>query len=569
MGHKLKILVVDDEESARVMLSHMASFMGHDTVQARNGREAVELYQKESPDLILMDVMMPELNGFEATAQIRRQPAEKWVPVVYLSALQREGNMMKGLDAGGDDYMVKPVNLADLSAKIRAFERVTTLHRRLEAKRVELEYYYQQAEDEARIGSHLMASLTSVAGLKDEALRYWARPMKRFGGDLVAAARTPGDVLHVMVADAVGHGLPAALNVLPLADAFYSMTAEGFSIAHIVQALNRKIRSLMPVDRFVTATLVSVDSYKKEIQIWNGGNPPPLFVGASGDVRECGGSAHLPLGLLSDSAGDVQPDVMVCEDMGQLAVFTDGLCEAQDESGAYWGIAGIKRSLAGAPRMERFQRLVDDFGRHLGERPAQDDASLMLIDLCCNALHSRALQVESAPAVPADEPDSIVPGWSVKFRFGAHELKRLDMIPFLTSVVEKLESSEGHRREIFIILSELVNNAVEHGLLNLDSSMKSSFDGFENYMRERKLRLEALHSGWLEIALERTKIEGMPAIRIHIRDSGDGFDYKSVDIAGSAPNLKPYGRGIMLVNTLCHTLQYVGDGNEVVCYFRL
>lgn len=569
MGHKLKILVVDDEESARVMLSHMASFMGHDTVQARNGREAVELYQKESPDLILMDVMMPELDGFEATAQIRRLSSEKWVPVVYLSALQREGNMMKGLDAGGDDYMVKPVNLADLSAKIRAFERVTTLHRRLEAKRVELEYYYQQAEDEARIGSHLMASLTSMAGLKDEALRHWTRPMKRFSGDLVAAARTPGDVLHVMVADAVGHGLPAALNALPLADTFYSMTAEGFSIAHIVQALNRKIRSLMPVDRFVTATLVSVDSYKKEIQVWNGGNPTPLLASASGEVRECSHINHLPLGLLGDSVGDVQPEVMVCEDMGQLAVFTDGLCEAQDELGNYWGIAGIKRSLASAPRMERFQRLVDDFGCHLGDRPAQDDASLMLIDLGCNSLQARRLPVEAVTAAAIGEAEDTVPAWSVKFSLSAHELKKLDLIPFLTSVVEKLESSEGHRREIFVILSELVNNAVEHGLLNLESTMKSSFEGFENYMRERKLRLEALRAGWLEIALERTKIEGKPAIRIHIRDSGDGFDYKSVDRAGSTPSLKPYGRGIMLVNSLCHTVQYVGDGNEVVCYFRL
>ncbi|WP_292934744.1 fused response regulator/phosphatase [Noviherbaspirillum sp.] len=567
MGQRLKILVVDDEENARVMLQHMASYMGHEAVLARNGLEAVQLFKSEEPDIVLMDVMMPELDGFQATARIRQIQGEKWVPVVYLSALPQSGNLMKGLDAGGDDYLVKPVNMTELRAKIRALQRVAMMQRHLAAKRAELEYYYRQAEEEARIGSHLMASLTNMAGLRDDALRYWSRPVRRFSGDLVAAARTPGNVLHLMVADAVGHGLPAALNVLPLADTFYSMTAEGFSLARIVEALNRKIANLLPVDRFVAATLVSVDAYKKEIQVWNGGNPLPLFVSASGKVREFGTTRQLPLGLLRDPDIEVQVDVLVYPGPGQLVIFTDGLCEAQDAGGSYWGSAGISRAMADAPMQQRFQQLVDGFSRHVGEGPLQDDASFMLVDLSCISTQLAHRHADAVGAAHADTESKA--GWKVKFHLGVRELKALDTIPFLTSVVEKLESSREHRRQIFIILSELFNNAVEHGLLHLESATKSSFDGFERYMRERKERLSKLQDGCIDVALERTEIEGKPAIRIHIKDSGKGFDHKAVNAQDPEPDIKLYGRGIMLVNSLCHSLQFLGDGNEVISYYCL
>ncbi len=505
MNDTLKILIVDDEENARVMLKQLITLMGHHPVLARNGLEAVHLFASEAPDIVLMDVMMPELDGFKATARIRQLDPEKWVPVVFLSALEQSGNLRAGLDAGGDDYIVKPVNLVDLQAKIRALQRVTVLQRTIAAKTAQLEYYYQQAEEEARIGSHLMDRLTSKAGLQDQALQYWTRPLQRFNGDLVAAARTPGNVLHVMVADAVGHGLPAALNTLPLAEAFYDMTGWGFSLVRIIREMNRKIKELFPLDRFVTATLASVDVYNREVQVWNGGNPTPIFVDASGRVRGIANSNQLPLGLLDENSADIQPEVMVCQEAGQLVMFTDGLYEAQGANGSYWGCAGILDVLARAPREKRFEQILAEFERHLGKRPIQDDASLMLVDVSYqSAQPAHELPSAGAPVLLAEN----TLGWEVRFRFSARELKTLDVIPFLTTIVEKLESSKEHRRQIFMILSELFNNALEHGLLQLDSRIKSTHQGFEAYMHERSSRLHRLDEGSIEVALERAALEG-------------------------------------------------------------
>jgi CheY-like chemotaxis protein len=558
MNDRLKILAVDDEENARVMLKQLIGMMGHEAVLARNGLEAVALFESEAPDIVLMDVMMPELDGFKATARIRQLDPEKWVPVVFLSALHQTGSVMKGLDAGGDDYIVKPVNLSELQAKIRAMQRVIVLQRRLAEERKRLEAHLYRAEEDARLGSHIMDRLTSKAGLRDPALQYWSRPLQRFNGDLVAAARTPGNVLHVMLADAVGHGLPAALNALPLADTFYGMTAGGFPLKRIIGEMNRKIRELLPRDRFVTATLASFDPYKRELQIWNGGNPAPLFVDAGGRVGEIGSANQLPLGLLGEGGAEFQPETIVCREPGQLVMFTDGMCEARGIDGSYWGSAGIRQVLSGASHAERFDRVLAGFESHLGGQALQDDASLMVLDV---SLQAPKQVYDPAPAADADA------GWKLQLEFGAQELRKLDVVPILTMIVEKLEASDGHRRQLFTILSELFSNALEHGLLQLDSRMKSGCEGFEAYMRERAVRLGALRHGWIEVRLERSSVEGKPAILIGVKDSGPGFDYRAIDFEQGANHTVPYGRGILVAKTLSHELRYHGAGNAVTsCY---
>jgi CheY-like chemotaxis protein len=562
----MKILIADDDQIARVMLNQMVSYMGHEAILASNGQEAVQLFVSESPDIVLMDVMMPEVDGYQATARIREIQTEKWVPVIFLSALERNKNLLIGLEAGGDDYIGKPLNLMELKAKIKALERVTVLQKSLAEKRAELESYYQKAEEEARIGRHIMDRLVSMDGLNDEALQYWTRPLHHFSGDLVAAARTPANVLHVMLADAVGHGLPAALNVLPLADIFYDMTAAGFPLNRIVVELDKKIKQLLPLDRFVAATLVSVDVHTRTIQVWNGGNPIPAFADATAQVRLFEKSRNLPLGLLRDHAVEAQPEVMVYQEPGQLVLFSDGLCEAQSAAGSMLGSMPIYGAMT-IPQVDvRLQHIRNAFEQHVDSHQLHDDVSLMLIDCGCNPVASTPGQ-SVASALPYSGNHST--GWLAQFRFGACELKSLDVIPFLTSVVESLEAGSAHRRHIFMILSELFNNALDHGLLQLSSQIKSTFEGFEAYLSERAKRLNALEEGSIEVALERELLNGKPAIRIAIKDSGDGFSHAAIGDHSATDETRPYGRGIMLVKSLSSSLEFIGKGNEVISYYLL
>ncbi|MBU1646951.1 MAG: SpoIIE family protein phosphatase [Gammaproteobacteria bacterium] len=127
----LKVLVVDDSATNRRIVNVFLNKLGQDVALAENGAQAVELFQRDSFDLVLMDVMMPVMDGYEATRRIKALCGERWVPVIFLSALDTEDNLIAGLDAGGDDYLPKPINFVVLQAKLRSLRRAIEAHRRL------------------------------------------------------------------------------------------------------------------------------------------------------------------------------------------------------------------------------------------------------------------------------------------------------------------------------------------------------------------------------------------------------------------------------------------------------
>jgi len=142
----MKVLVVDDARSNRLLVARFIEAMGHTTIEASDGEEAVAAFIREKPDLVLMDVIMPGVDGFEATRRIRAIEGQAWVPVIFLSAQEDERDIATGIEAGGDDYLAKPVSQVVLSAKMRAMQRIAEMRgqlvkvsRQLEATNRELE----------------------------------------------------------------------------------------------------------------------------------------------------------------------------------------------------------------------------------------------------------------------------------------------------------------------------------------------------------------------------------------------------------------------------------------------
>ncbi len=130
-AHRLTVLVVDDTAANRQILQIFLKKLGFTVVIAEDGVQAVDQFAIVQPDLILMDVMMPVMDGYEATRRIKAMCGERWVPVVFLSALDKEENLVAGLDAGGDDYLAKPVSFVVLEAKLRSLIRSLALQRTL------------------------------------------------------------------------------------------------------------------------------------------------------------------------------------------------------------------------------------------------------------------------------------------------------------------------------------------------------------------------------------------------------------------------------------------------------
>ncbi len=168
----MKIVVVEDNRVVGAKLIAMIKRMGHHALLAEDGEQGVLMWQRERPDLVLMDAMMPVVDGYSAARRIRSLEVEEWTPIIFLSAAEADQDIEKGIDAGGDDYLVKPVSYVVLHAKIRAMQRIDEMRRKLRAMTASLAAANRELE---RLSNE--DGLTGLSNRRcfDEALRRSAR----------------------------------------------------------------------------------------------------------------------------------------------------------------------------------------------------------------------------------------------------------------------------------------------------------------------------------------------------------------------------------------------------------
>lgn len=554
----MTVLVVDDTANNVAIAGQVVKRMGHRFITARSGEEALEKFLAESPDMILMDVMMPGIGGLEATRRIRQAAGSRWLPILMVTALTREDEVLEGLRAGADDYLTKPLSFPVFQAKIQVFQRIAELQQALSRHSAELAAYYRQAEDERRLGARLMEYMVNREGLDDPAVRYRVTPAWHFSGDLIAAARTPGKSHHILLSDGMGHGLPAAMASLPQFDTFYAMTELGYGIGRIAEVINRRMHTMMPPGRYAALTLVSVNPVIGTIEVWNGGNPYPRLVDGSGKIVKHWKSRHLPLGLLSPEEFSAELDVYSYDGECQLFLWTDGLTEAENAEGEQFGAERACAILESAAPAHRFETLLQALDEHRGGA-LTDDISVLMVAVPAPGTLEQPLAHAAGVEYGSD-------GLRMSFHFEALDLKNLDVVPTLSGVIERIAATKEHAGQIFLILSELVSNALDHGLLRIDSTLKTTSDGFAAYAAQRQKALNALQEGFIDIGIEILRCDTRKMAKLSVRDSGPGFNWAA---RSGLPENGLHGRGIELVRRLSHEMHYLGDGNEVVVYYEL
>ncbi|PKM31765.1 MAG: hypothetical protein CVV07_01250 [Gammaproteobacteria bacterium HGW-Gammaproteobacteria-11] len=270
---RLKVLVADDNPTDRMILSRLVSQLGHRVVVAENGQQAVDFFQSESPHLILLDALMPVMDGFEAARQIRRLADERLIPIIFLTSLTETGALVHCLEAGGDDFLTKPYNPVILQAKIQAFNRMQEMHQTLQEQRDLITTQHQRLLREQALAKIIFDRVAHAGSLDAPNLRYLQSAFAMFNGDILLAAYRPSGGMHILLGDFTGHGLSAAIGAMPLAEVFYSMTARGFSLRDILLELNSKLCRILPVGIFCCAVLIEINSDKGLVEVWNGGLP--------------------------------------------------------------------------------------------------------------------------------------------------------------------------------------------------------------------------------------------------------------------------------------------------------
>jgi anti-sigma regulatory factor (Ser/Thr protein kinase) len=202
---------------------------------------------------------------------------------------------------------------------------------------------------------------------------------------------------------------------------------------------------------------------------------------------------------------------------------------------------------------------VDSLRELHGDGP-QDDLTLLEVTV--------SAQLASVDAGEAPQRQRrAASNWQVNFDLSAHTLRQVDPVPLLMRVLSEIQGLERHKEILYTVLAELVANALDHGILQLDSALKASPAGFASYYGERDARLARLESGHLRVALQHAAHAGGGRLTITMEDSGAGFDYKAAPPGSLDTNRSASGRGIRLLRTLCEKIEYSGNGNRVEAVF--
>ena len=545
----IKVLVVDDQRVNQRILEVFLSKEGHSVVTANDGAEAIELHRLEQPDLILMDIVMPGIDGLEAARRIGVEAGALRTPIIFLSGLNDEKTVLDGLELG-DDFIAKPIDFTILRAKLRAFIRLVQTQRMLRMEQRRVEMYNEAMRSEGEVALFVLGRVLANTEPPDgHSLQYKVVPSSMFSGDLILARRTPSGRLHLLLADAVGHGLPAAINILPLFFPFDGMSRKGFPIAIVARELNRRVRDLLPIDRFVAATLVSIDADAGTIDVWNGGNPPALLIGPDGRVKARVDSMQMALGINDDVPGLFEPSRITCAAGDQLVLFSDGIWEnpafAGDDT-----TSRVERLLTATPALVRMDALIEA-ALAAGQ---SDDLSVVVVT-----------QPEpSMPGAYRAVGASQLPASRFSVHLNAETLRQADIVDSIMVTARAL-GLVARFPKLPVIFTELFVNALDHGVLDLPSEIKyRSGEGYLEFFEERQRRLDALGDGFIAIEMELDSAEARPILRLMISDSGKGFDPHDHGHAAAADDEMTAGRGLTLVRSLSHHLSYNSQGNEVV-----
>lgn len=560
----LKVLIVDDDVSNCLLINAILSSAGYQTVVARNGAEAVAIFDKDPQDIVLMDIMMPVMDGYEATIEIKKLAAGRVVPVIFLTAVDDEQGLARCIECGGDDFLSKPYNHIILKAKIDAMARLSHFHSTVIAQRNEIEYHQERLLKEQNVAKTIFSNIAHAGCLNASNIKYMLSPMAIFNGDLLLAARKPSGGMHIMLGDFTGHGLSAAIGAIPVADIFYRMTAKGFGIDEVVSEINIKLRSVLPTGIFCAAAIIEIDTVEHKLVVWNGGLPDIFVYRKNDGIRHRLESMHLPLGVVGNESLDKE---MQCVDIDQgdgIYLYTDGVIEAWDLNGKMYGQKRLEMLLQGdQENSSKFDVIRNDLEEFIGEQDHSDD--ITLIEIICDE------DPYSYEAVDKEVNDRVIPPvtWRMTLDLDADTLRNVDPLPLLTHLLVEIQGLRKVRDHLYTVIAELFFNALDHGLLKLDSTMKSTAHGFMEYYEKRQINLANLQEGQIRIVFEHTPMASGGKLTVRVEDSGEGFDHQKT-LPSLEVNTSASGRGLPLVRSLCQEFSCFGKGNivEAVYYWH-
>jgi sigma-B regulation protein RsbU (phosphoserine phosphatase) len=367
---KADILIVDDTPANLRLLSQMLAEQGYQVRPVPDGPLALAATRADVPDLILLDIRMPEMDGYQVCEHLKADAQTRDIPIIFISALDATQDKVRAFTVGGVDYITKPFQFEEVLARVETHLALRKLQKQLQDANKKM------ARELALAGevqtSFLPRELPDIPGWQ---LSVTLKPARETSGDFYDFISLPNGRLGIVVADVTDKGAGAALYMALSRTLIRTYAAEYPAQPELaLSAANRRILKDTDTDQFVTVFYGILDPATGTLSYCNAGHCPPIFISAQDkDVQKLIRTG-IPLGILEDETWKQKAIQLAPGDV--LVLYTDGVTDAQNQQGAFFDedrLLECVRANLGHAAQDIRHAIVTDIDRFVGNMPQFDD----------------------------------------------------------------------------------------------------------------------------------------------------------------------------------------------------
>ena len=372
-GHS--ILLIEDDETIRTSAAMYLEDKAFEVYEAENGATAIEMLTEIQPDVIVTDIRMPVMDGFEVCQRLKSNPETGDIPVIFVSALDEVVDKVRGFEAGGVDYITKPFQPDEVIARVNTHLTIHRLKREVENRKDQLEHELKVVSEVQQ--KLLPKQLPAIDGFK---LAVHYETSRYAGGDYYDIIELPDNHWGFLMADAEGHSAPAAVLMAMTCALFRAYPGTTTDPAKMLHYLNEHLCKVAEPS-FMTALYAVYDANQKTMRLARAGQPlPMIYRFAEKQAIEFTCPGVYPLGIEPYEI-EIPVTETKLEAGDRFLVYTDGVSERFNEKEDIYGEKRVLRQLASDSAdnpQDVLTSIMADVERFAGERPADDDQALLL-----------------------------------------------------------------------------------------------------------------------------------------------------------------------------------------------
>jgi serine phosphatase RsbU (regulator of sigma subunit) len=364
------ILVVSNSSETITSLDNNLSPQGFDVLLAGEENSALRLFDDKRINFVLLEADHINEPIDDLVYKLRVRAGNVFIPIIVLASPEDENLLSECLAAGCDDFLFKPFTATALQARFSSMQQLC-----------ELKELYKSSITEQLVAKQILAYALSERNIQFEDIQLLSKSKAVFCGDLFLTAKRPDGGLHILLADFTGHGLSAAIGALPVADIFSVMTDKGFELEDILEHINNKLHTLLPVSMFMACCMLKIHNDLKHANVWNGGMPDIyLRDNQTGEIKNKIKASHIPLGIDEATINNFKLETINIRLEDQFIIYTDGLTEAENANGDMFGYQYLDKCLENSRKKELvFANIVATFNKFCGNIVPNDDVTLACI----------------------------------------------------------------------------------------------------------------------------------------------------------------------------------------------